>query len=498
MRILLKVLIRWWWKMAEMSQRWDLNPGLSRKVRGLRWEFISLKLFFFFVETFFKKKKERKKVFKKKKKSFEIRWWWKMGRDEPEVRLESRVEQKSQRAEMRIHIFETFFFLLKLFSKKKKEKKKSFQKKKKVSRSGDDEKWAGMSQRWDLNPGLSRKVRGLRWEFISLKLSFFCWNFFQKKKKEKKKSFQKKKKSFEIRWWWKMGRDEPEVRLESRVEQKSQRAEMRIHIFETFFFFCWNFFQKKKRKKKSFQKKKKKFRDQVMMKNGQGWARGETWIQGWAEKSEGWDENSYLWNFFFFLLKLFSKKKKKEKKFSKKKKKSFEIRWWWKMGRDEPEVRLESRVEQKSQRAEMRIHIFETFFFLLKLFSKKKKRKEKKFSKKEKSFEIRWWWKMGRDEPEVRLESRVEQKSQRVEMRIHIFETFFFFVETFFKKKKKRKKVFKKKKSFEIRWWWKMGRDEPEVRFESRVEQEKSEGWDFQSCGDEKWQGWAREAGAEI
>ena len=59
------------------------------------------------------------------------------------------------------------------------------------------------------------------------------------------------------------------------------------------------------------------------------------------------------------------------------------------MGRDEPEVRLESRVEQKSQRAEMRIHIFETFFFLLKLFSKKKKRKEKKFSKKKKSFEIR-------------------------------------------------------------------------------------------------------------
>ena len=50
-----------------------------------------------------------------------------------------------------------------------------------------------------------------------------------------------------------------------------------------------------------------------------------------------------------------------------------------KNGRDEPEVRLESRVEQKSQRAEMRIHIFETFFFLLKLFSKKKKRKEKKF-----------------------------------------------------------------------------------------------------------------------
>jgi hypothetical protein len=434
MRILLKVLIRWWWKMAEMSQRWDLNPGLSRKVRGLRWEFISLKLFFFFVETFFKKKKERKKVFKKKKKSFEIRWWWKMGRDEPEVRLESRVEQKSQRAEMRIHIFETFFFLLKLFSKKKKRKEKKFSKKKKVSRSGDDEKWAEMSQRWDLNPGLSRKVRGLRWEFISLKLFFFFVETFFKKKKERKKVFKKKKKVS------RSGDDEK-----------------------------------------------------------------------WAGMSQRWDLNPGLsrkvrglrWEFislklFFFFVETFFKKKKERKKVFKKKKKSFEIRWWWKMGRDEPEVRLESRVEQKSQRAEMRIHIFETFFFLLKLFSKKKKRKEKKFSKKKKSFEIRWWWKMGRDEPEVRLESRVEQKSQRVEMRIHIFETFFFFVETFFKKKKKRKKVFKKKKSFEIRWWWKMGRDEPEVRFESRVEQEKSEGWDFQSCGDEKWQGWAREAGAEI
>jgi hypothetical protein len=53
--------------------------------------------------------------------------------------------------------------------------------------------------------------------------------------------------------------------------------------------------------------------------------------------------------------------------------------------------------------------------------------------------------------PEVRLESSVEQKGQRVEMRIYIFETFFF-VETFFKKKKKKEKKFpKKKKSFEIR-----------------------------------------------
>jgi hypothetical protein len=45
--------------------------------------------------------------------------------------------------------------------------------------------------------------------------------------------------------------------------------------------------------------------------------------------------------------------------------------------------------------------------------------------------------KNGRDEPEVRLESRVEQKGQRAEMRIDIIETFFF-VETFFKKKNKK------------------------------------------------------------
>jgi hypothetical protein len=44
--------------------------------------------------------------------------------------------------------------------------------------------------------------------------------------------------------------------------------------------------------------------------------------------------------------------------------------------------------------------------------------------------------------PEVRLESRVEQKGQRVEMRIDIIETFFF-VETFFKKKTKKFRDFK-------------------------------------------------------
>jgi hypothetical protein len=59
----------------------------------------------------------------------------------------------------------------------------------------------------------------------------------------------------------------PEVRFEPRVEQRSQRVEMRIYIFETFF--------KKKRKKVS--KKKKKFRDdQVMMKDGRDEPRGET------------------------------------------------------------------------------------------------------------------------------------------------------------------------------------------------------------------------------
>jgi hypothetical protein len=48
---------------------------------------------------------------------------------------------------------------------------------------------------------------------------------------------------------------------------------------------------------------------------------------------------------------------------------------------------LNPRVEQKSQRAEMRIYIFETFFFV-ETFFKKKKKKEKKFSKKKKGFEI--------------------------------------------------------------------------------------------------------------
>jgi hypothetical protein len=68
------------------------------------------------------------------------------------------------------------------------------------------------------------------------------------------------------------------------------------------------------------------------------------------------------------------------------------------MMKDEPEVRLESRVEQKDQRVEMRIYIFETFF----------KKKKKKFRDQV----------MMKDEPEVRLESRVEQKSQRVEISI--------------------------------------------------------------------------------
>jgi hypothetical protein len=63
------------------------------------------------------------------------------------VRLESRVEQKSQRAEMRIYIFETFFFVETFFKKKREKRKKVFKKKKKVSRSCDEEKMAGMSQR---------------------------------------------------------------------------------------------------------------------------------------------------------------------------------------------------------------------------------------------------------------------------------------------------------------------------------------------------------------
>jgi hypothetical protein len=63
------------------------------------------------------------------------------------VRLESRVEQKSQRAEMRIYIFETFFFVETFFKKKKKSFVKKVSTKKKVSRSCDEEKMAGMSQR---------------------------------------------------------------------------------------------------------------------------------------------------------------------------------------------------------------------------------------------------------------------------------------------------------------------------------------------------------------
>jgi hypothetical protein len=67
----------------------------------------------------------------------------KNGRDEPEVRLESRgLSRKVRGLRMRIYIFETFF-LLKLFSKKKKKEKKFSKKKKKVSRSGDEEKWQG-------------------------------------------------------------------------------------------------------------------------------------------------------------------------------------------------------------------------------------------------------------------------------------------------------------------------------------------------------------------
>jgi hypothetical protein len=44
------------------------------------------------------------------------------------------------------------------------------------------------------------------------------------------------------------------------------------------------------------------------------WARGETWIQGWAERSEGWDENWHHWN-FFFCWNFFQKKNKKVSRF---------------------------------------------------------------------------------------------------------------------------------------------------------------------------------------
>jgi hypothetical protein len=60
----------------------------------------------------------------------------------PEVRLESRVEQKGQRVEMRIDIIETFFFVETFFKKKKKKRKKVSKKKKKVSRSGVVERCA--------------------------------------------------------------------------------------------------------------------------------------------------------------------------------------------------------------------------------------------------------------------------------------------------------------------------------------------------------------------
>ena len=158
-----------WQGMAGMGQRWDLNPGLSREVRELSWdwELIFLELFLF-VETFFKRKKKKKrKLFKRKKEEgFEIGWWWwQNGRDGPGVRFESRAEQRSQRVEMRWELFflETFSFCWNFFQKKK--KRKLFKKKKK----GFEIRWwwwqlAGMGQRWDLNPGLSREVRELRFQ----------------------------------------------------------------------------------------------------------------------------------------------------------------------------------------------------------------------------------------------------------------------------------------------------------------------------------------------
>jgi hypothetical protein len=60
-------------------------------------------------------------------------------------------------------------------------------------------------------------------------------------------------------------------------------------------------------------------------------------------------------------------------------------------------------------------------------------------------------------------------------MRIYIFETFFLLKPFFFLKKKKKKKSFQKKKKFRDQVMKKNGRDEPEVRLESRVDQEKSE-----------------------
>jgi len=123
-----------WQGMAGMGQRWDLNPGLSREVRELSWdwELIFLELFLF-VETFFKRKKKKKENFSKEKK-------------------------------------------------------------KKVLRSGgDDDKMAGMGQGWDLNPGLSREVRELRWDenYFFWKLFLFVETFFKRKRKE---NFSKKKK----------------------------------------------------------------------------------------------------------------------------------------------------------------------------------------------------------------------------------------------------------------------------------------------------------------
>jgi hypothetical protein len=180
---------------------------------------------------------------------------------------------------------------LKLFSKKKKKEKK-FSKKKKVSRSGDDEKWAGMSQRWDLNPGLSKKSQ--RAEIFNHVVMRNGRDEPEKQELRFNQVVMKKKSRVELRSsveQWCQGGDEkwPELRFKSKVEQ------------------CCDL-------------------------NPQGWAeKSESWdlnqvvvekwpelrfeVQSWAVMSREVRElGIQIWELLFFLKLFFQKKKKFQKK----------------------------------------------------------------------------------------------------------------------------------------------------------------------------------------